>query len=218
MMRYLRLNKMLSNIIKMNSEATPVKITEMKIAETLEPIQRKKRLNDLNELKKFDDELLSMKRLSKEKEYNEKISDTIFGTGLKPSLVGKMNAEVAAMDYDFVSFDKVVKKEMTEYVDTSKCDYDIAFDKNKIPTSFLQIKEGEIEKGKNWYLQNDPKLPDEIAEMMARYNWGDLKYMTKKSLKNSQKKLNKKNKDIGEVYGLTRKVATKNNPIIVNFD
>ena len=80
------------------------------------------------------------------------------------------------------------------------------------------IKDGEIEKGKAWYLAYDPKLPEEIAELMARYNWGDLKYMTKKSIKNSQKKLNKKNKDIGEVYGLTRKVATKNNPIIVNFD
>jgi len=80
------------------------------------------------------------------------------------------------------------------------------------------IKEGEIQKGKEWYLQYDPKLPEEIAEMMARYNWGDLKFMTKKSLKNKKKKLARKGKDIGEEYGLKMRVADKNNPIVVNFD
>tara|TARA_R110001632_G_scaffold29690_3_gene78675 strand:- start:708 stop:1316 length:609 start_codon:yes stop_codon:yes gene_type:complete len=202
----------------MNKDSTPVKITEMKIAESMEPLCRDKMLKEMRKEKEFEEDKLTAVRLSKEKDYNEKISNTIFGTGLKPSIVGTMKTENKMMDYDFVSFDKVVKKDPLEYIDGSKCDYDVGFDKNKIPTSFLQIKEGEIQKGKEWYLNNDPKLPEEIAEMMARYNWGDLKYMTKKSLKNQKKKLGKKNKDIGEEYGLTRKVATKNNPIIVTFD
>ena len=92
-----------------------------------------------------------------------------------------MNSDNPHMNYDFVSFDKVEKKEPVEYVDKNKCDYDIITkDKHKIPQSFFMIKEGEIEKGTNWYLDYDPKLPNEIAEMMARYNWGDLKYMTKR--------------------------------------
>lgn len=122
------------------------------------------------------------------------------------------------MNYDFVSFDKVVKKDDVEYIDEKKIDYDVKFDKKTLPSSFLLIKEGEIQKGKEWYLQYDPKLPDEIAEMMARFNWGDLKYMTKKSAKRESKKLkNKKGKDLAEHYGLTTK-RDKNNPFVVRFD
>ena len=66
-----------------------------------------------------------------------------------------------------------------------------------MPFSFMDIKEGEVEKGKEWYLKRDPKLPDGIAGLMARYNWGDLKYMpNKKQYKNAQKKLSKKGGDI----------------------
>jgi len=114
-----------------------------------------------------------------------------------------------------------------EYVDSKKCDYDVSVKDSKdgtggtyrkIPASFFMIKEGEIEKGKEWYLNYDPKLPVEIAEMMARYNWGDLKYMTKKTAKAQRKKLSKKGKDLGVENGFTKRVADKNNPIIVSFD
>jgi hypothetical protein len=54
--------------------------------------------------------------------------------------------------------------------------------------------------------------------MMARHNWGDLKYMTKKTAKQQRKKLNKKGKDLGEECGLTIRRTDKNNPIILNFD
>jgi hypothetical protein len=56
------------------------------------------------------------------------------------------------------------------------------------------IKEGEIQKGKAMVFKYDPKLPNEIAEMMARYNWGDLKYMTKKSAKRDRKNYQRKEK------------------------
>ena len=193
------------------------------LSAVMDQIPRSHYLKELNKRKEIENEALSLERIQKEKEYNEKISDTIFGTGLRPSVVGKMNSENPHMNYDFVSFDKVEKKDPVEYIDKDKCDYDISIkDHNgkqqQIPQSFFMIKEGEIEKGKEWYLQYDPKLPVEIAEMMARYNWGDLKYMTKKSVKNQRKKLAKKGKNLGEEMGLVTRKATKNNPIIVRFD
>lgn len=188
------------------------------IASKLEAIPRSDYLKELNKRKQISDEALSLERIQREKEYNEKISDTIFGTGLRPSVVGKINSENPHMDYDFVSFDKIERKEPVEYVDNKKCDYDMEMKGKSVPSSFFMIKEGEIEKGKQWYLNYDPKLPEEIAEMMARYNWGDLKYMTKKSAKRDRKKLLKKGKDIGSEYGLTIKHSDKNNPIVLNFD
>ena len=192
------------------------------MAEIFEAIPRTDYLKELNKRKQIEDEVLSLERIQKEKEYNEKISDTIFGTGLKPAVVGKVNSENPHMNYDFVSFNKVEKKAPIEYVDKSKCDYDMKVatggKEKAIPSSFFMIKEGEIEKGKDWYLKYDPKLPEEIAEMMARYNWGDLKYMTKKSAKRDRKKLSKKGKDLGVEYGLTVRHTDKNNPIILDFD
>jgi|TARA_R110000868_G_scaffold403793_2_gene681380 hypothetical protein len=180
-------------------------------------------LKEVQKRKQLDDEVLCLERLKKDKEYNEKISNTIFGTGLKPSVVGKINSENPQMDYSFVSFDKVEKKEPIEYLDKNKVDYDInvtdgSGNKKIIPQSFLMIKEGEIEKGKNWYLNHDPKLPEGIAEMMARYNWGDLKYMTKKSAKRDRKKYAKKGKDLGVECGLSVKTTDKNNPFIIDFN
>ena len=196
-----------------------MEVNEGDITAIMEQIPRTQYLKELNKRKEIESEAIALEKLQKEKEYNEKISNTIFGTGLKPAVVGVMNSDNPHMNYDFVSFDKVEKKEPVEYVDKNKCDYDIITkEKHKIPQSFFMIKEGEIEKGKNWYLDYDPKLPNEIAEMMARYNWGDLKYMTKKSAKRDRKKLSKKGKDLGGEYGFSVRHADKNNKIVVSFD
>ena len=127
--------------------------------------------------------------------------------------------------YEFVRFDKVETKHPIEYVEAEKMDYTIKnVDKENcklkddMPVSFLAIEEGDISSGKEWYKHYDPKLPDELCEMMARHNWGDLKYMTKKTAKQQRKKLSKKNKDLGEEMGLTIRRTDKNNPIIVSFD
>ena len=61
-----------------------------------------------------------------------------------------------------------------------------------LPLSFLQIREGDVEAGIGWYKHHYPKVPDELIEIMARYNFGDLKYATRKSIKNSAKKFKKK--------------------------
>tara|TARA_R110002049_G_scaffold119490_1_gene273748 strand:- start:273 stop:851 length:579 start_codon:yes stop_codon:yes gene_type:complete len=191
---------------------------DTKVAEIMEQIPRADYLKEVQKRKDIETEALSLEKLQKEKEYNEKISDTIFGTGLKPAVVGKVNHENPHMDYDFVSFDNVVKKDPLEYITPSAVDYDVVNKGKVVPQSFFMIKDGEIDKGKDWYLNYDPKLPEEIAEMMARYNWGDLKYMTKKSAKNQRKKMNRKGKDLGVEMGFTARRVDKNNPIIVTFD
>ena len=187
-------------------------------AEVMEVLPRQQYLRELNKRKEIEKEALSLERIQTEKQYNEKISNTIFGTSMRPTVVGNINSDNSHMNYDFVSFDKVEKKDPVEYIESDKADYDINVKDKQIPASFFMIKDGEIEKGKAWYLAYDPKLPEEIAEMMARYNWGDLKFMTKKSLKNKKKKLNRKGKDVGEEYGLKRRHADKNNPFVVEFN
>lgn len=146
------------------------------------------------------------KQLEKEniKEYNEKVSQLILGTNMKPTIVGRMREADEKMCYDFVSFENIEKKDPIEYIDGNKIDYLITNpdkENNKLkedmPISFLDIKEGEIEKGKEWYKRKDPKLPDCMAELLARYNWGDIKNMpNKKQYKNAQKKAQRKGKDI----------------------
>ena len=60
-----------------------------------------------------------------------------------------------------------------------------------LPLSFLQIKEGDVESGIRWYKNHYPQLPDELVEIMARYNFGDLRYATRKSIRNNAKKYRK---------------------------
>ena len=176
--------------------------------------QQQKRLNQLSQFE----------RLKIQKEYNEKVMDLIH-PNQRPSIVGQMSDADPRKAYEFVRFDKIETKHPIEYVDAEKMDYTIKnIDKENcklkedMPVSFLAIEEGDIETGKEWYKHYDPKLPDELCEMMARHNWGDLKYMTKKSAKNQRKKLAKKGKDLGVECGLTIKRADKNNPIVVSFD
>ena len=153
---------------------------------------------------KTEEHLNKMKDWELKKEYNEKVSNMIMGTGATPKVVGQMNTGNYQSDYEFVSFETIVKPDPIEYIDPDKIDYIIKNTdkencklKEDMTISFLDIKEGEIEKGKDWYLHRDPKLPDCIAELLARYNWGDLRDMpNKRQYKVKQKKLEKKGKDI----------------------
>ena len=84
-----------------------------------------------------------------------------------------------------------------------------------LPSSFLQIKEGKVKKGIDWYRRHYPKVPDELIEIMARYNFGDLKYATRKSVRNDAKKYRKKfKKDPYIAQGLT----ISKGPYVVRFD
>jgi succinate dehydrogenase/fumarate reductase flavoprotein subunit len=137
-------------------------------------------------------------------EYNMKVANLLAGTNMKPSIVGQINSPNQKLCYDFVDFGKIEKKAPIEYLNPDKLDYLVPNPdkqnnklKEDMPLSFLEIKEGEVNKGKEWYMKRDPKLPDGIAELMARYNWGDIKNMpNKKQYKNAQKKAKGKGKDI----------------------
>jgi len=80
--------------------------------------------------------------------------------------------------------------------------------------SYLQVK--SIEEGSDWYKQQFPKLPDDLCDIMARWNWGDLSELTKKKLKNDKKKIKagKPNKKIKELYNLD----VKKGDFVLRFD
>ena len=107
-----------------------------------------------------------------------------------------------------------------EWVSGEKLDYNLvapeSFEKKPgfvklhggLPMSYLQIK--TVEAGTEWYKANS-KYPDEVCEMMAKYEWGDLSRTTKKEFKNIKKKTQRK-KEKGP--GLT----IKRGPVVLPFD
>ncbi len=107
-----------------------------------------------------------------------------------------------------------------EWVSGAKLDYNLvaaeSFEKKPgfvklhagLPMSYVQIK--TVEAGTEWYKANS-KYPDEVCEMMAKYEWGDLSRTTMKEFKNMKKKTSKK-KDKGPV------LQVKRGPVFVTFD
>ena len=77
-----------------------------------------------------------------------------------------------------------------------------------LPMSYLQIQ--TVEAGTEWYKSNT-KYPDEVCQMMAKYEWGDLKRTTKKEFKNLKKKTARKK---AKPQGLTFRRAE----IVLPFD
>ena len=78
-----------------------------------------------------------------------------------------------------------------------------------LPQSFLQIS--SVEEGAEWYRENS-KYPDLVCDMLARYEWGDLKYTTPKEFKNMKKKRERKKKPPGPL------LHVKRGPFKVVFD
>ena len=175
---------------------------------------------------------------NRDKETTELFLEKI-GVGQRPLKVGYMNENNTKLNYEFVALDKVVDKESKDgetpitSIDGRRVDYPItitkeidenikpklAFTPDKkygdgLPLSFLGINDGEVDKGKEWYLRNDPKLPDDIAELMARYSFGDLKNLTKKEAKNKRKKLAKKGTTIYE----DQKLGVKKGEFVIEFN
>ena len=77
-----------------------------------------------------------------------------------------------------------------------------------VPMSYLQIT--TVEAGTEWYKANT-RYPDEVCEMMAKYEWGDLRHTTKKEFKNMKKRTAKKAKK-------PTSLVVKKGPILVHFD
>lgn len=77
---------------------------------------------------------------------------------------------------------------------------------SKIPLSFIQInneRDGAI-----WYKKHYPKIPDDLIPIICRYHWGEP--ITKKSIKNEKKKIEKKAKQQG--------LKIENKKVFVSFD
>ena len=113
------------------------------------------------------------------------------------------------LNYMFVKQEDIDNKVFLkqEYLDTDKIDYSVIVDKQDtgdthttglgkldkvLPASFFQVK--TIEEGTNYYLRKNPDLPEDVAEIMSRYTFGD-----KQSMKPKPKKTKNKTPDTLEV-------------------
>ena len=80
--------------------------------------------------------------------------------------------------------------------------------------SYMNVK--NVEEGADWYKTEFPKLPDDLCDIMARWNWGELETLTKKKLKNDKKKIKagKANKKTKQLYNLEAKQGN----FVLRFD
>lgn len=53
--------------------------------------------------------------------------------------------------------------------------------------SYMSVR--SVEEGIDWYRNNFPKVPEELLEPMARWNFGNLSQITKKDVKNDNKRI-----------------------------
>jgi len=105
------------------------------------------------------------------------------------------------LNYLFVKKDDVENKIFTpkEYISREVIDYDVVIEKGKEetedslgtldktrPTSFFQVK--SVEEGTEYYLTKNPDLPEGVAEIMARYSFGDKQVKEDDKQKKSKKK------------------------------
>ena len=77
-----------------------------------------------------------------------------------------------------------------------------------LPMSYLGIS--TVEEGTAYYKQTT-KYPDMVCEMLARYEWGDLRHTTAKEFKNAKKRTAKKAQK-------PPPLQVKRGPIVVKFD
>lgn len=113
------------------------------------------------------------------------------------------------LNYMFVKKEDIENKVFLkqEYLDTNKIDYNVIVDKQDtgdthtiglgkldkvLPASFFQVK--TIEEGTDYYLRKNPDLPEDVAEIMSRYTFGD-----KQPIKPKPKKTKNKTPDTLEV-------------------
>jgi hypothetical protein len=87
--------------------------------------------------------------------------------------------------------------------------------KQDLPLSFFEVQEGDVEGGRLWYQNKFPKLSNEFAYLLARYNWGDLKYATKKSIRNDAKRVKKKTGKKPDIVG---RFSKNDEPVVVMFE
>jgi len=105
------------------------------------------------------------------------------------------------MNYLFVKKEDVENKifKPKEYLDLERIDYEIVVKKGEpetedslgtmdktLPASFFKVK--SVEEGTEYYLRKNPDLPEDVAEIMARYTFGDKQEKKKEEPKSKKKK------------------------------
>jgi len=104
----------------------------------------------------------------------------------------KQYTPISKVDYQINQIKEIEPEPEPE--DDENKDYNDNSKNDKVdPTktlSFMNVK--SIEEGIEWYRQHNPKIPEDLLPLMARWNWGDLSTITKKQVKNERKKKTKK--------------------------
>jgi hypothetical protein len=105
------------------------------------------------------------------------------------------------MNYLFVKKEDVEDKifKPKEYLDLDRIDYGVIVEKGEpetddslgtfdktLPASFFKVK--TVEEGVEYYLRKNPDLPEDVAEIMARYTFGDKQEKKKEEPKTKKKK------------------------------
>ena len=137
----------------------------------------------------------------------------------------KVLEDQSKVDYSLTDKEDAVYKTSGDILDTMRKnvkttqeidEYCDNFENNMKQKKLSYMKVNNVEEGAEWYKAEFPKLPDELCEIMGRWNWGELNTLTKKQLKNDKKKINKgnPNKKQKELYGLE---AKKGN-FVISFD
>jgi hypothetical protein len=108
------------------------------------------------------------------------------------------------VDYNFITQEEA-EKELNS--DTKPITEETADKRNSL--SYMSVN--SVEDGVEWYRKNFPKVPDDLLPLMARWSFGDLSEVTKKSVKNDVKRVKqgKKPKNKG--------LEVKKGPIVVTF-
>mgnify|MGYP003122398447 CR=1 FL=1 len=114
-------------------------------------------------------------------------------------------ADDPRMNYTFIKPENIEKQKpkLPEVIARDLFDYGVVIKKGEeedidnigtldtvVPISYAQIKNPQ--QGEEWYRAKYPDLPEDFYGIIARYTWGAP--FTKKEVKNTVKKIKKKNK------------------------
>ena len=104
---------------------------------------------------------------------------------VKPENINKQKPKIPELlDQNLIDYKVVIKKGDDETEDSVGTLDEVA------PISYARIKDPQ--QGEEWYRAKYPELPDDFYGIIARYTWGVP--FTKKEVKNTSKKIKKKNK------------------------
>ena len=109
------------------------------------------------------------------------------GAGVDKDIEYKERVGTDKLDYNIVKQEEAV-------IDLREDTQPIMDDRVDKRNSLSYMSVTSVGEGEEWYRQNFPKVPDDLYGLMARWSFGDLSEVTKKSVKNKKKKDLKKNK------------------------